>query len=135
MPKSSMPKEVQAYFNKLEEPRRSEALEIYEFIRSAVPSLEPFALKGFVGFGMFHYKGRTCEGDWFKVGMACNKSSTSVYSCASNDKGMLAEQVADKLGKVTVGRSCIRFKKWSDVDQAALRKLLKDSEKAKFAFE
>jgi hypothetical protein len=130
-----MPKDVQAYFAKIAEPRRTEALQIYQFIREAVPSLEPHVVKGFVGFGRFHYKGRTCEGEWFKVGMGCNKSSTSVYSCASNDKGMLAEQAADRLGKVTVGRSCIRFKKWSDVDHAALRRLLKESEKAKFAFE
>lgn len=122
------------YLQKTPEPRRSEARQIFEFIREAVPQHEPYVIKGLIGFGSFHYKGKTCEGEWLMVGMAVNASSFSVYSCASNDKGMLAEQYATQLGKVEVGRSCVRFKKWDDVNKPALRKLLKQSMKCRFGF-
>lgn len=130
------PKEVKAYLDAIPEPRRSEAREIFEFMRDCVPQHEPYVMKGIIGFGSFHYKGKSkgCEGDWMMVGMAVNKASLSVYSCASNDKGMLAEQYAPQLGKVSVGVSCIRFKRWSDVNKPALRKLLKESMKSRFAF-
>jgi hypothetical protein len=125
------------YLKAVPKDRQADARAIFEFISEAVPNEKPFVIKNIIGFGMFHYKGRSkaCEGDWMKVGMACNKATLSVYSCASNDKGMLAEQYADKLGKVQVGKSCIRFKKWDDVNKPALRKLLKESMKARFAFE
>lgn len=124
------------YLKAVPKDRQTEARAIFEFISECVPDEKPFVIKNIIGFGMFHYKGKSkaCEGDWMKVGMACNKASLSVYSCASNDKGMLAEQYADKLGKVEVGKSCIRFKKWEDVNKPALRKLLKESMKARFAF-
>ncbi|MEX2242880.1 MAG: DUF1801 domain-containing protein [Fimbriimonadaceae bacterium] len=127
------PKEIEAFFKKLDAARRKDAEEIYEFIRQARPDLEPFVIGNYVGFGKFHYKGKTCEGDWFMVGMACNKASLGVYSCGVNEKGMLPEQYASQLGKVSVGKSCIRFKKWGDVNQPVLRKLLKESKK--FAFD
>jgi hypothetical protein len=116
----------------IEGPRKEEARKIYEFIRQARPDLEPFVIGNYIGFGKFHYKGKTCEGDWFMIGMACNKASLGVYSCGVNEKGMLPEQYASQLGKVSVGKSCIRFKKWDDVNQSVLRKLLKESKK--FAF-
>ena len=124
------------YLKAIPEPRRTEAREIFEFIREAVPQHEPYVMKGLIGFGSFHYEGKSkgCEGDWLMVGMACNKSSMSVYSCASDDKGMLPEQYASQLGKVQVGRSCIRFKKWSEVNKPVLRKLLKQSMKCRFGF-
>ncbi len=120
------------YLAAIKGPRKEEAREIYDFIRKARPDLEPFVIGNYIGFGKFHYKGQTCEGEWFMVGMACNKASLGVYCCGVNDKGMLPEQYASQLGKVSVGKSCIRFKKWDDVNQPVLRKLLKESKK--FAF-
>ena len=128
-------KEVEAILTKVEAKRRDEAREVFAFVQENVPEYEPYAIRGMIGFGSFHYKGRTCEGDWFKIGVGINKSSFSVYSCAVNGKGMLPEQYGDKLGKVTVGKSCIRFTKWGDVNKPALRKLLRESVKSKFAFE
>lgn len=124
------------YLKSIPKDRQAEARAIYDFLCECVPDEKPFVIKNIIGFGMFHYKGKSkaCEGEWMKVGMACNKASLSVYSCASNDKGMLAEQYADMLGKVEVGKSCIRFKKWEDVNKPALRRLLKESMKARFAF-
>ncbi len=130
-------KEVEAYLKKVDKGRQEDVRAIFDFIRDCVPNEEPFVIKGIIGFGMFHYKGKSkgCEGDWMKVGMACNKASLSVYSCAVGKDGqMLPEKYADQLGKVDVGRSCIRFKKWEDVNKPVLRRLLKESMKCDFGF-
>lgn len=39
----------------------------------------------------------------------------------------LAERYADRLGKVSVGKSCVRFKRKSDLDLGVLRELLVES--------
>ena len=41
------------------------------------------------------------------------------------DGEYLAEKYKEDLGKVNVGRSCIRFKKLKDVDLKALEKVIK----------
>ena len=41
--------------------------------------------------------------------LANNKQYISFYICAADEEGYLAEQNADRLGKVRVGKSCIRF--------------------------
>jgi hypothetical protein len=39
--------------------------------------------------------------------------------------GHLAERYANRLGKVSVGKSCVRFKRTSDVELDVLRELLR----------
>ncbi len=121
------------YIAKLPEPRSGEIAAIHAFIRKAVPKLEPFILSGMIGYGPFHYKyasGR--EGDWCKVGVASNKNYISIYLCAGDAKGYLAEQNKDRIGKASVGKSCIRFKKWADLDHKVMKELLKRAEKMEF---
>ena len=36
--------------------------------------------------------------------------------CAGDDDGYLEQADADRLGKVSVGKSCIRFKKLADLE-------------------
>ena len=40
----------------------------------------------------------------------------SLYICAAEDGGYLAEQNAERLGKVSVGKSCVRFTKLDNLD-------------------
>ena len=42
----------------------------------------------------------------------------------SVDGAYLAERYADRLGKVSVGKSCVRIKRASDVDVDELREVL-----------
>ena len=70
-----------------------------------------------IGYGSYHYRyasGR--EGNWFPIGLANNKQYVSLYICAADDDGYLAEANAGRLGKVSVGKSCIRFKRLEDLD-------------------
>ena len=62
--------------------------------------------------------------------VAANKNYISLYVCAANDKGYLAEQYRDALPKANIGRSCVRFKRFSDVDQKVVAKMLKEASKS-----
>lgn len=122
----SKAKTPEEYFEELEEPRKSEVLKLHKLITKTVPKLKPFMLSGLLGYGKIHYKyssGR--EGDWFKIGLSSGKTGISVHVCAVDKGGYLAEQAKPKLGKATVGRSCIRFKKLEDINLDALTELLK----------
>lgn len=110
-------KSPRAYLASLPTPRRHALSAIDKAIRTAAPDLKPHIMHGMLGYGMYHYKyasGR--EGDWFVVGLASQKHYMSLYICACDEKGYLAERNRHRLGKVSVGRSCIRFKKLEDLE-------------------
>lgn len=111
--------------------RRKEVKEIFQFIKKTIPELKPYIISGMIGFGTYHYKYASGkEGDWMIIALASQKSYISVYACATdkNDK-YLAEKYANQLGKVNVGKSCIRFKKVEDLDLIILKKVLLESVK------
>lgn len=100
-------------------------------IRKEAPQLEPSG-KGVFAYGKYHYKydsGR--EGDSYVISLASRKHGISMYVCAVKDGEYLAEAHAAKLGKVSVGKSCIRFKTLQDLNLPALRKLIRDAAKLK----
>jgi hypothetical protein len=115
------------YIERLAEPRRSEIRALHELIRRTVPQLEPTMEFGMLGYGKYHYKypsGR--EGDWMLVAVASNKNYISLYvTAAAPDGGYLAERYQEQLPKASIGKSCIRFKRFGDVDQDVLEGLLR----------
>jgi uncharacterized protein YdhG (YjbR/CyaY superfamily) len=117
------------YINGLAEPRQSEMRALHELIRRTVPELEPTMDFGMPGYGKYHYKYPTGrEGDWMLVGLASNKNYISLYVTATTDDGRyLAESRQDQLPKASIGKSCIRFKRLSDVDQDVLAGLLREA--------
>ena len=115
------------YIAKLDEPRKTEIAAIDALIRKAAPKLEPFIHSGMLAYGPWHYKyasGR--EGDWFRIGLASNKNYISLYVCAGDDSGYIAERHKKALPKASIGRSCVRFKRLGDLDLAALKKLIRE---------
>ena len=122
---SSGVKTVEEYLAEIQEPKRSEMVQLDALIRRILPDHERLMFAGIIGYGPFHYKypsGR--EGDWYKVGLVANKTGISVYVMAGDKGGYLAEQAKPFLGKAVVGKSCIRFKKLSDLNLFALEELL-----------
>lgn len=116
------------YFSKTGE-READLRQLDKLIRTAAPDLERTMVSGMamnmVGYGMFHYKGKSGrEGDWPVVALANQKNYMSLYICATEDGKYLAEANADKLGKVSVGRSCIRFKKLEDLNLDVVRDIV-----------
>lgn len=129
--KVSSAKTPEEYLNRLEEPRKSEMEQLYTCISSTIPNEKPFIMSRMIAWKPYHYQyasGR--EGDWFIVGLASQKNYISVYVCAAAQGEYLAEKYNKELGRVNVGRSCIRLKKVSDLDLPTLKKVIKEGIKS-----
>ena len=99
-----------------------------ECIRSAAPALEVGRDGRFLGYGPFHYRyesGR--EGDTFVVSMMDGAQALSIYLTGGQDGGYLAEANADRLGRVSVGKSCIRVKRLEHLDLDVLAELVAEA--------
>jgi len=118
------------YIASLPEERRAAIQNLHKAIRAAAPELEPHVCAGMLGYGRYHYKyasGR--EGDAAVVSLASQKNHISLYMCATDDGEYLAENNKERLGKVSVGKSCIRFKKLEDLNQTVAMELVKKTAK------
>jgi hypothetical protein len=119
------------YLAKLEEPRKSEVAALDALIRRTAPKLAPFVHGGILAYGPWHYKYATGrEGDWFRIGVASNKNYISLYVCAGDNTGYIAERYKEALPKANIGRSCVRFKRLNDLDQSALKKMIREGAQA-----
>lgn len=113
-------------------PERREILESLDaFIKKTVPSLKQHFAANMIGYGSFPYVSSTTKKtmDWPVISLANQKGYISLYVCAVVDGKYVAEMHKNELGKVSVGKSCIRFKKLEDLDLNGLKKVLKIAEK------
>lgn len=88
---------------------------------------DPGAMWGsaIVGFGSHSYRyasGRT--GEWFAVGFSPRKQNLTLYIMDGFDG---YEELLGKLGKHSIGKSCLHVKRLDDVDTDVLRKLVEAS--------
>ena len=116
------------YIAEVVEKRRADIQTLHDMVRQEAPELEPTMEFGMLGYGKYHYKyssGR--EGEWMKIGIANNKQYISLYSCAADDNGYVAERYKDRLPKANIGKSCVRFKRLSDLDEDTLRELIRET--------
>ena len=83
--------------------------------------------KAIVGFGSFHYRGKTSEGDWFPVGFSPRKQNLVLYlHCILEEQAALLETI----GKHKIGKSCLYLKKLDDIHIPTLKKLIKKAYKS-----
>jgi Domain of unknown function (DU1801) len=119
-------KNIKEYFAMLEGDRKKEIRALDAFIKKTAPTLKPNFLYNMLGYGSFKYANYKKEViDWPVISLASQKNYISLYVCAVSKGEYIAEKHKALLGKVNVGKSCIRFKKLEDVDQKALEKVLK----------
>lgn len=126
-PKATAASTPEEYLEQVEDSRKPDMLKLHALIRKAVPKLTPVMASGMIGYGTYHYKyasGR--EGDWPIVALANNKNYISVYVCASEDGQYCAERYKHELPKASIGKSCIRFKRVSDIDLKVLEKIVRE---------
>lgn len=124
------------YIAQLDEPRRSQIQAIFDLVREAAPDLEPYMIAGKIGFGKFAYQGKSkkCQGEWFKLGLSSNKNTIMFATCAVGTDGRnLAEAYGERLPKAQIGRSCINFRKFDDIDFEVLREIAQKTAKADFS--
>ena len=118
------------YLAKVDEASKADIAALDAMIRKHAPKLKPFVHSGMLGYGPMHYKyasGR--EGDSFRIGLASNKNYISLYICACDEEGYVPDRYKKALPKANTGKSCVRFKRLSDLDPTALEKLIHEGAK------
>ncbi len=123
--KSTKEKTVGGYLAAIPKERQDLMLFLHDFIKKTVPKLKPHFAYNMLGYGSFsclNYKKEKI--DWPVIALANQKNYVSIYICAV-DKGVyIAEKHKKELGKVSVGKSCIRLKKLEDINLPTLKKVL-----------
>jgi hypothetical protein len=108
--------------------RRVDAL-----VTAAAPGIDrqlvPVGATAMLGYGLMPYRPRSAKETttWPLIALAAQKRHLSLYVCAVVDGGYLAEGRADRLGKVSCGKSCIRFTSLDRVDTGELSTLVRDA--------
>lgn len=116
------------YIAQVEDERRDDIQKLHDLVREVAPELEPTMEFKMLGYGKIRYKyasGR--EGEWMKIGIANNKQYISLYCCAADQDGYVAERYREKLPKANIGKSCVRFKRLSDLDEKVLKQLIREA--------
>lgn len=122
-------KTIEEYLKKAGE-REQMLRELDALIRKAAPKLDRKLFQNMgggaaIGYGMASYKFANGEvGQWPLIGLANQKNYAAVYICAVKDGEYIPEAYKDKLGKVSIGKSCIRFNKMEKINQAELVKAI-----------
>jgi uncharacterized protein YdhG (YjbR/CyaY superfamily) len=128
--KPTKAKTVTGYIQALPKERKEIIEFLHKLIQKTSPVLKPHFAYNMLGYGSFPYKNYKNEMiSWPIVALASQKNYISVYVCAVSDGEYLAEKYKKELGKVSVGKSCIRFKKLEDLDVPTLKKVLKEAAK------
>ncbi len=123
--KKVKPTSVAEYLAAVPEERSKDIRLLHSFIQKSAPKLKPHFAYNMLGYGSFPYLNYKKEKiQWPIVALANQKNYISVYVCALDGKQYVAEKFKEELGKVSVGRSCIRFKKFEDVNLPVLKKVL-----------
>jgi len=122
---------VKEYINALPPERKETIVFLHEFIQKAAPKFKPRFAYNMLGYGNMKYRNHAGKIiNWPIIALASQKQYISVYVCAVENGKYIAEANKAKLGKVSVGKSCIRFKKLEDVKLDALKDVLKRAAKS-----
>ncbi|MEO8065569.1 MAG: DUF1801 domain-containing protein [Candidatus Doudnabacteria bacterium] len=116
---------VGSYLKAVPKDRQEAVLFLHNFIKKTVPKLKPHFAYNMLGYGSFkvrNYKKNLV--DWPTIALANQKNYISLYICAVDHGQYIAEKNKKELGKVSVGKSCIRFKKAEDLNLPGLQKVL-----------
>lgn len=114
-------------------PREEEVRRVDALVMAAAPGIDrqlvPMGSGAMLGYGMMPYRPKSAKETtmWPLISLAAQKRHLSLYVCAVVDGAYLAESRADQLGKVSCGKSCIRFSSLDRVDTVALDRLVRDA--------
>lgn len=121
---------VKDYLAQVPQERKKDIEFLHRFIQKTSSKLKPYFAHNMLGYGKFPYVNYKKEKiDWPVVALASQKNYMSMYVCALDGKVYLAEKYKKDLGKVSVGKSCIRFKKLEDLNLPVLQKVLQEAVK------
>ncbi|MBK7218464.1 MAG: DUF1801 domain-containing protein [Candidatus Promineofilum sp.] len=117
---------VEEFLNAVpDERKRADSFRLVEIMREITGEEPVMWGDSIVGFGSYHYKyasGR--EGDQGLTGFSPRKASLTIYITPGFDR---YGDLLGRLGKFTTSKVCLYVKRLSDVDEAVLRELIRDS--------
>jgi hypothetical protein len=124
--------EIDAWFGQAGA-REEELRRVDELVMAAAPGIDrqlvPMGSSAMLGYGLMPYRPKSAKETtmWPLIALAAQKRHLSLYVCAVVDGEYLAESRADRLGKVSCGKSCIRFTSLDKVDPGELGALVRDA--------
>jgi hypothetical protein len=127
-----VPDEIETWFAAAG-PREAELRRVDALVREAAPDLDrrlaPAGSGHVLGYGFLPYRPRSARETtlWPLVSLAAQKRHLSLYVCAVVDGAYLAETRAERLGRVSCGRSCVRFPSLDRIDTGELAALVRDA--------
>ena len=113
--------------------REAELRRVDDLVMAAAPGIDrqlvPMGSTAMLGYGLMPYRPKSAKETtmWPLISLAAQKRHLSLYVAAVVDGGYLAESRADRLGKVSCGKSCIRFTALDRVDTDELSALVRDA--------
>ena len=114
-------------------PREEDLRRVDALVMAAAPGIDrQLVLAGpgqMLGYGLMPYKPRSAKEATQVplISLVPQKRHLSLYVFAVVDGSYLAEARADRLGKVSCGKSCIRFSSLDEVDVVELDRLVRDA--------
>jgi hypothetical protein len=102
-------------------------------VQAAAPGIDRQLVRAgsgqMLGYGLMPYRPRSAKETttWPLIALAAQQRHLSLYICAVIDGQYLAESRAAALGRVSCGKSCIRFTALDRVDTVALDQLVRDA--------
>ncbi len=128
--KPTKAKTVKEYLAAVPKERKDTILFLHDFIQKSAPTLKPHFANNMLGYGSFPYLNYKKEKiTWPVVALANQKNYISMYVCSIINGQYVAEKYEKELGKVSVGKSCIRFNKVEDINLPVLKKVIKEAAK------
>lgn len=119
---------VKDFLNQIsDEERRNDCLTVAKMMEEITGVKPKMWGPSIVGFGVNHYKyasGR--EGDWPIAAFSPRKKDLTLYIMPGFEEN---DELMERLGKCSTGKSCLYIKRLSDVHLPTLKKLIKDSVK------
>ena len=114
---------VTQFFDAIDDEQRRKDCRALSSIMQAVTKAKPVVWgTSIVGFGEFEYYSSRKPYQWFLAGFSPRKAALVVYLMGGRDAALLA-----KLGKHSMGGSCLYIKRLDDVHQPTLKKLIAGS--------
>lgn len=129
--------EIAAYIATQPQPKRSDMLQLHQFILRVLPGCKLWFLDGKnsdnkvvsnpnIGYGAYtinYADGKTRE--FYQIGMSANTTGISVYIMGIKDKAYLAQTYGKALGKASVSGYCIKFKALKDINTNVLEEAIR----------
>jgi hypothetical protein len=108
------------------EQKRKDSFELLKLMQNFTGYKPKMWGPSIIGFGSYHYKSEKSrqEGNWPLVGFSPRKSAISLYVYTGSAQH---EHLLKDLGKFKMGKACIYIKKLSDINQDALKKIMKET--------